>query len=184
MRLPAPAYVAALPLAALALPLLPWLARGARARGRRLGLLALTPRLARALAVLVPWMLADAAGGLAPARVVAHVDRWLALLPPHARRRLLRQLTLVELAPLLRGMPPVSRLRPDEARALVQGPLDARRGLWGDLARVRQLLRLAWYADPAAQRAVGFVAPEARAPQAGRARTAGRRALEPHGVVS
>lgn len=121
----------------------------------------LPPRLVKTLVRLAPAVINPLEAPASWTTVAAQAERWLALLPEHARARVLRLLWLVEWAPLARGMPPVSSMTPEQAHRYVAGPLAATRGFWATLGRVRQLLRLAWYGDPARHAALGFQVPRA-----------------------
>lgn len=122
----------------------------------------LPARLARALERLAPGIIVSPRRGTSWAEVVAQAERWLGLLPGPARVRVVRMLHLLEWAPLLRGMPALSRMGPEQVRRYVAGPLAAARGFWATLGRVRQVVRLAYYADPRTQAALGFLAPARR----------------------
>jgi hypothetical protein len=131
-------------------------------RGRPSPTYRLPARLARALERLAPAVLRTRQTLVAWSSVVAQAERWLACMPRHARARIVRVLLLLEWAPLMRLAPPLSRMSRDQVRRYVDGPLSRRRGFWADLGRVRQLLRLAYYADPVVHGALGFVPPAAR----------------------
>lgn len=122
----------------------------------------LPTRLARALERLAPGIILSPRRGTSWAEVVAQAERWLGLLPGPARVRVVRLLHLLEWAPLLRGLPALSRMGPEQVRRYVAGPLAAPRGFWATLGRVRQVVRLAYYADPRTHAALGFVAPAQR----------------------
>ncbi|MGE0193402.1 MAG: hypothetical protein AB7T63_15330 [Planctomycetota bacterium] len=155
-----------LPLFVLSLPLAgPWLlvtwwreGRGRKARGRRV----LTPTMETIVLRLVEESITTSDDPVPLEHVVDNVDRYLADREPTRRWRIPFGLLLVDVAVWTRTGRRVAQLDPARGREVLRRLFDEPRSPWARLGRLRQLVRLAYYAHPSAQQWMGFVPFDAR----------------------
>lgn len=97
-------------------------------------------------------------------RAALRIDAFLAThrSSPRAGRVPTMALAL-EVAPVSTGRLPASWLPPASLQRFVAAHLSTGTGIWGRLALVRQLIRMAYYDDPARQARIGYVPYERRA---------------------
>jgi hypothetical protein len=119
-------------------------------------------RAARGHRVLLPFQVAtiehytiamirdDAAPGRA-AGVARRIDSYLATVVSRRAWRLRLLVVLLEIAPLLRGRAPFGWMSDAGRRRFVDRHLRVHRGLFGLLAKGKQLVRMAYYSDPVVQ---------------------------------
>lgn len=157
-----------LPLFVLSLPVSgPWLLvmwwrerRGRQARGRRV----LTPAMETIVRRLVEESITSSDDPVPLEHVVDNVDRYLDAREPTRRWRIPFGLLLVDLATWTRTGRRLTRLAPERGREVLRRLFDEPTSPWARLGRLRQLVRLAYYAHPSAQQWMGFVPFDARTP--------------------
>lgn len=140
-----------------------WVRAQRRARARD-GLQVLWPALATTVERYAAAMIPADPPEVPWAEVARRVDRFLASGRSDRGWRVPTMVATLALAPLLGGLPPAPWARRDALSAFCRRRLATSRGAWGRLALVRQLVRMAYYGHPAAQRRMGFVPFEARGP--------------------
>ena len=133
---------------------------GRRARGRRV----LTPSMEIIVRRIAEQSITTEAAPVSWDDVVDNVDRYLDQREGSRRWRIPFGLLLLDVAPVLRTGRRLSRLGGEAARQALASRLDDPDAAWRPLARLRQLVRLAYYAHPSAQQWMGFVPVPLRGP--------------------
>lgn len=131
-----------------------WLARERR-RGRASGLSCLPQFMARTLSAYAEaTLIVPLPAGWH--RVAVNVDGYLAAVRSPRHWRTFMMLALVEFSPWLRLRPRLSRMALPARQRWVAERLSTTRGLLAVPALVRQLVRMAYYADAGVARELGF----------------------------